>query len=171
MLIPVIDPGMIIKRPERWLGTSEESELDLDELQEIENSGERYAFFQRRDDVHVGMEVTIVRSCHDYAGDWENTWADGMDEFIGKSGIVTNVSRSGLYIPGLTSCYHWPWRVCIPTTKQGAFPFYYADPLHGLPLSVPKEINVMAVDPRLVDSDDFLFMDGKVIEKKKRRFN
>lgn len=168
MLILTIEPGAVINRIDRWLGASSEDFSDLDELQEQEISGARYSFFRRRDDVHVGMEVTIARRCHSYDDDWNNTWVEEMDDYIGQSGIVTSVSHSGIFIPGLTSNYHWPWRGCVPATKQKAFSFYYNDPLYGVPLAARK-LPVTPSEPRLIDTNnaDILFLDGKVVEKKK----
>lgn len=167
MLILAIDPGVVIKRPERWLNPDNVKTLDLDELEQLERTGEQYCFFDRREEVKVGMNITIACACESYEHGWDNTWAEGMDDYIGRSGIVAEVSRSGIYMPSLTSLYHWPWHVCVPTVKQQAFPFYYDASRYGLEFPSEKKI-AMAVDPRMIDTEEYVFLDGKAVEKKKR---
>lgn len=60
----------------------------------------------------VGDRVTVIKAYKGDSGGWDNSWPDGMNKYIGRSGIITMISRTGHYIDfedGNGSSFGFPW--------------------------------------------------------------
>ena len=75
-----------------------------------------YEVNQKAAKLQIGDRVEVFRSCEDEENGWPNIWADQMNYYIGKAGIITEIALYGIRID-----FEIPSR---PMSRRFAFPYF-----------------------------------------------
>jgi len=57
-----------------------------------------YEVNQKAAKLQIGDRVEVFRSCKNEENGWPNIWADQMNYYIGKAGIITGIASHGIRI-------------------------------------------------------------------------
>lgn len=73
---------------------------------------EAYKVMQENCGIEVGDKVRVLRKAKDYEMGWGNSWADGMDDWIGNEFIVNKVwDGEGIKLDTNDDYYNFPFFV------------------------------------------------------------